>query len=124
MNQFDLHLEHVVSIRGDEVGLVFLDCGGLQLLDLIDDVIDAEVGVWNTQGGGVVRRWNGGEVAQELVQIVLSLINFWVFEFRRRIFCVSLLDIWLLLKLSLQTYEIWNGMNLLRGSILFASLII
>lgn len=45
MNQFDLHLEHVVPIRGDEVGLVFLDCGGLQLLDLIDDVIDAEVGV-------------------------------------------------------------------------------
>ncbi len=45
MNQLDLHLEHVVLVRGDEVCFVFLDGGGLKLFNFLNDVVDAKVGV-------------------------------------------------------------------------------
>ena len=46
----------MVLVRGDEVGFVFLDCGGLKLFDLVDDVVDAKVGVLNAQCSILISR--------------------------------------------------------------------
>ena len=64
MNELDLDFQHVVFVSGDEICLVFLDCGGLQLFNFVDDAVDAKVSVWNALCGVFIRSRDARQMVQ------------------------------------------------------------
>ncbi len=79
MDEFNLYFEHVVFVGCDEVGLVFLDGGSLKLFDFIDDIVDAEVRVWNTLCSVFICRGDACKMAQQLVKVELGFVHIGIF---------------------------------------------